>query len=100
LRLLAPPLLPYTTLFRSVTTVGRCIFNRILPDEVRWVNRTLDKKGVNQLVGQIYTRFGAEITVDVVDAIKDLGFKYATYSGATIDRKSTRLNSSHVKISY
>src|SRR5690606_35814037 len=68
----------------TVTTVGRCIFNRILPDEVRWVNRTLDKKGVNQLVGQIYTRFGAEITVDVVDAIKDLGFKYATYSGATI----------------
>ncbi|HOA25315.1 MAG TPA: DNA-directed RNA polymerase subunit beta' [Aggregatilineales bacterium] len=67
-----------------VTTVGRCIFNRILPNELRWVNRTLDKKGVNQLVGQTYTRFGPEVTVDVVDAIKDLGFKYATYSGATI----------------
>ncbi len=67
-----------------VTTVGRCIFNRILPDEMRWVNQTLDKKGINKLVGQIYTRYGPEVTVEVVDAIKDLGFKYATYSGATI----------------
>nr|MBN1228522.1 DNA-directed RNA polymerase subunit beta' [Anaerolineae bacterium] len=67
-----------------VTTVGRCIFNRILPDDIRWVNETLDKKGVNRLVAQIYTLFGPEITVDVVDGIKNLGFKYATFSGATI----------------
>ncbi|HEC23166.1 MAG TPA: DNA-directed RNA polymerase subunit beta' [Chloroflexi bacterium] len=67
-----------------VTTVGRCIFNRILPDEVRWVNATLDKKAVNELVGQIYTHYGPEVTTEVVDAIKNLGFKYATVSGATI----------------
>ena len=67
-----------------VTTVGRCLFNRILPDEVRWVNTTLDKKEVNKLVAQIYTRFGPEVTVEIVDAIKDIGFHYATYSGATI----------------
>ncbi len=67
-----------------VTTVGRCIFNRILPDAMRWVNQTLDKKDVNKLVGQCYTRFGAEVTTDVVDAIKNIGFRYATVSGATI----------------
>jgi DNA-directed RNA polymerase subunit beta' len=67
-----------------VTTVGRCIFNRILPDGMRWVNKTLDKKMVNELVGHVHTRYGPDITVDVVDAIKNLGFKYATVSGTTI----------------
>ncbi len=67
-----------------VTTVGRCIFNRILPDGLRWVNETLDKKGINKLVGRCYTLFGPDITVEVVDAIKDLGFRYATHSGASI----------------
>ncbi len=67
-----------------VTTIGRCIFNRILPDQVRWINETLDKKGVNRLIGQVYTRFGSEITVEVVDKIKDLGFRFATHSGTTI----------------
>jgi DNA-directed RNA polymerase subunit beta' len=67
-----------------VTTVGRCVFNRILPDAIRWVNEALDKKKVSQLVGRCYTRFGPEITVEVVDQIKDIGFKYATVSGTTI----------------
>ncbi|NDJ33841.1 MAG: DNA-directed RNA polymerase subunit beta' [Chloroflexi bacterium] len=68
----------------TVTTVGRCIFNRILPDPARWVNDTLNKKKVNQLIGRVYTRFGPDITTDVVDQIKNLGFQYATVSGATI----------------
>lgn len=68
----------------TVTTVGRCIFNRILPDEIRWVNKTLDKKAVNTLVGQCYTQFGADITTEVVDQIKNTGFRWATLSGATI----------------
>ena len=68
----------------TVTTVGRCIFNRILPDEIRWVNETLDKKAVNSLVGRCYTRFGADITTEVVDQIKNTGFRWATLSGATI----------------
>ncbi len=67
-----------------VTTVGRCIFNRILPDELRWENKTLDKKAVNDLVGRVYTRFGPDVTTEVVDQIKNLGFRYATLSGATI----------------
>ncbi len=68
----------------TLTTVGRCIFNRIIPDEARWVNLTLDKKEVNRLVGKIYTRFGPDITTEVVDQVKNIGFRYATLSGATI----------------
>ncbi|NDJ54962.1 MAG: DNA-directed RNA polymerase subunit beta', partial [Chloroflexi bacterium] len=67
-----------------VTTVGRCIFNRILPDNIRWVQETLGKKAVNKLVGRVYTAHGPEITTEVVDQIKNLGFRYATVSGVTI----------------
>ena len=66
------------------TTIGRCLFNRILPDELRFINRTLDKGKLQDLVGLAYRALGAEQTTDVVDRIKDIGFKYATLSGATL----------------
>ncbi len=66
------------------TTVGRIIFNRSLPEEVWFVNDLLDKKGVNEVVERVYKHLGGEVTAEVVDNIKDLGFKYATKSGITI----------------
>jgi DNA-directed RNA polymerase subunit beta' len=66
------------------TTVGRALFNRILPDEVRFVQETLDKKKLQSLVDRCYRKFGPDITTDIVDGIKDLGFHYATVSGTTI----------------
>ncbi|MEO0563607.1 MAG: hypothetical protein AAF125_15975, partial [Chloroflexota bacterium] len=66
------------------TTVGRAIFNRILPDEMRFVQETLGKKGLKDLVARAYDMVGPEITTDVVDNIKNFGFKYATVSGTTI----------------
>ncbi|MGD1993205.1 MAG: DNA-directed RNA polymerase subunit beta' [Anaerolineae bacterium] len=66
------------------TTVGRCIFNSILPDPLRFVNETLSKGDVQDLVARCYRRMGPEITTEVVDQIKNLGFKYATRSGVTI----------------
>jgi DNA-directed RNA polymerase subunit beta' len=66
------------------TTVGRAVFNRILPDELRYVQETLGKKGLQRLVARSYQRLGSDRTTDVVDAIKDYGFRYATLSGTTI----------------
>ncbi len=66
------------------TTVGRCIFNRILPDELRFVNQTLDKGALQDLVGLCYRRIGNEATTEVVDQIKNMGFHFATRSGVTI----------------
>jgi DNA-directed RNA polymerase subunit beta' len=66
------------------TTVGRCLFNRILPDEMRFIDRAMDKGALQELVGICYRRMGREVTTAVVDRIKDIGFKYATRSGATI----------------
>jgi len=68
----------------EICTVGRAIFNRILPDEMRFVQETMGKKGLQQLVARCYQVIGAEITTEVVDAIKNYGFHYATISGTTI----------------
>jgi DNA-directed RNA polymerase subunit beta' len=66
------------------TTVGRVLFNQILPDELRFVNKVLDKGSLKDLVGLSYTLLGAQITAKLVDDIKAIGFKYATRSGTTI----------------
>jgi len=66
------------------TTVGRAMFNQILPDELRFENGVLDKGALKDLVGRCYTLLGPEPTVQLVDQIKDIGFKYATLSGTTI----------------
>ncbi len=66
------------------TTVGRAIFNQILPDELRFVDSVLDKVQLKDLIAKCYQRLGAEATTDLADKIKAIGFKYATRSGATI----------------
>ncbi len=66
------------------TSPGRVIFNMTLPPEFQFVNRVLDKGGVNALINRVYRRLGDEATIEMVDAIKDVGFKYATVSGTTI----------------
>ena len=66
------------------TTVGRVLFNRILPSEVQFVNEKLDKGGVKDLIADVYEISGQEKTTDVADAIKTLGFEYAMRSGTTL----------------
>ncbi len=66
------------------TTAGRVIFNYHMPAELRFINKILDKGALNDVVASSYKRLGSERTVDVVDIIKDVGFRYATVSGTTI----------------
>jgi len=69
------------------TTVGRALFNRIVPPEMRFVNRVLDKGDVQRLVNQTYQVLGndrQQEVVSFVDDIKDIGFRYATRSGVSI----------------
>jgi len=66
------------------TTVGRVLFNMSLPPELRFVNRPMDKGGLNDVVAECYQRLGAERTAWLVDEIKRIGFYYATRSGMTI----------------
>ncbi|MEA3341445.1 MAG: DNA-directed RNA polymerase subunit beta' [Chloroflexota bacterium] len=66
------------------TTVGRCIFNRVLPDELRFIDEPMNKSALGDLIGGCYRRLGSEMTTEVADRIKSIGFKYATRAGATI----------------
>ncbi|HIE25433.1 MAG TPA: DNA-directed RNA polymerase subunit beta', partial [Anaerolineales bacterium] len=66
------------------TTVGRAIFNRILPKEIQFVNKTLDKGDVKDLIADVYEICGQEVTTEVADDIKTIGFEYAMRSGITI----------------
>ncbi|HSF81592.1 MAG TPA: DNA-directed RNA polymerase subunit beta' [Anaerolineales bacterium] len=66
------------------TTVGRVIFNRILPEDVQFVNWTLDKGRLKDLVIDLYEVCGESRTPEIADAIKDIGFDYATRSGYSL----------------
>lgn len=66
------------------TTVGRVIFNAVLPEEEEFINETLKKKTLHKLLNHIFDNYGQDVAVKVADAIKDLGFNYATYSGLSI----------------
>ena len=66
------------------TTVGRVIFNQVLPKGFRFVNEPLGKKSVADIISECYKRFGPGETVELLDKIKDLGFEYATRAGITI----------------
>ena len=66
------------------TTVGRVVFNSTLPDCIPFVNGLLKKKGLQQLVQYSYLRHGIELTVEMLDRLKSLGFLYATKSGISI----------------
>jgi DNA-directed RNA polymerase subunit beta' len=66
------------------TTVGRVIFNASLPRPLQFVDDVMDKKKLNDFVGVCYELMGSDVTADVVDEIKHIGFTYATVSGMTI----------------
>ncbi|MBE0669063.1 MAG: DNA-directed RNA polymerase subunit beta' [Anaerolineales bacterium] len=66
------------------TTVGRALFNRVLPEQVQFVNEKLDKGGVKDLIAEVYELCGQEITTQVADRVKSIGFEYAMKSGTTL----------------
>jgi DNA-directed RNA polymerase subunit beta' len=66
------------------TTIGRIILNRVLPPEIQFINHILDKGGLKDLVASLYEVCGEERTPDIADAIKDIGFTYATRSGYSL----------------
>jgi len=66
------------------TTVGRVIFNDSIPAGLPYFNGTLRKKGLTSLVNYSHIRLGHEMTVKMLDDLKNLGFLYATRAGISI----------------
>jgi len=66
------------------TTVGRVIFNDILPEGMQFYNTPMDKKSVSQVISDCYKLKGHGETVRLLDALKRLGFEESTLSGASM----------------
>jgi DNA-directed RNA polymerase subunit beta' len=70
---------------RVKTSVGRIIFSDILPPELGFYNKPIDKSSLKQIVADCYKLLGSDETMaKVLDNLKELGFHYATKSGITI----------------
>src|SRR3984957_3080821 len=71
---------------RIRTTVGRAILNDAFPPEWKhpFMNHVLDKNALKKLITDCYRRYGNAATAEFLDAIKALGFHYATQSGTTV----------------
>ena len=66
------------------TTVGRVIFNSIVPKEMGFFNQLLIKKTFGGFIGQMFIRMGNKVTAKFLDDLKDIGFRYATAGGLSI----------------
>ncbi|MCK4292347.1 MAG: DNA-directed RNA polymerase subunit beta', partial [Planctomycetes bacterium] len=56
------------------TTVGRCIFNDMLPDGMPFYNETMSQRKLSQVISDCFKFAGSAKTVELLDKIKDLGF--------------------------
>ncbi|MEJ2702547.1 MAG: DNA-directed RNA polymerase subunit beta' [Sedimentisphaerales bacterium] len=63
------------------TTVGRCVFNDILPKGMPFYNVTMSQKRLSRVISDCFKFAGSAETVDLLDRIKNLGFKHATLAG-------------------
>jgi DNA-directed RNA polymerase subunit beta' len=63
------------------TTVGRVLFNAVLPEGVPFINGLLKKKGLKDLFIYIFQNYGKDSLAQVADAVKEAGFLYATKAG-------------------
>ncbi len=70
--------------WQKKTTVGRAIFNAVVPEEVGYIDELISKKNLEKIVYKSYMKAGNHRTVKFLDDLKDMGFSYATSSGASI----------------
>jgi DNA-directed RNA polymerase subunit beta' len=65
------------------TSVGRLLFNTVLPSEYPFVNDAITKKVLSRIVNECITLYGLDRIPDIVNKVKRFGFEYATKSGVT-----------------
>jgi len=75
------------------TTVGRVIFNEILPPEIPFVNKLLNKKELSKLVALSVQLCKREAVLGLLDDLKELGFRYATKAGISISMDDMKIPS-------
>ena len=76
---------------RIRTTVGRIIFNEVLPEELGFRNHLMDKRAIKELVSECSHKLDNARTAEMVDRMKNIGFEYATKSGISIAMNDLRV---------
>jgi DNA-directed RNA polymerase subunit beta' len=66
------------------TTVGRIIFNEAMPDELDYINRTIDKGDIKKITADVHRLLGNRRTAEFVDYLKKVGYYHATMAGISI----------------
>ncbi|MCC7500487.1 DNA-directed RNA polymerase subunit beta' [Candidatus Nomurabacteria bacterium] len=65
------------------TTVGRLLFNTVFPSDYPYINYAIDKKSLPKLVDDLVNRYGLDKIPEIMDKVKNFGFRYVTQSGIT-----------------
>ncbi len=76
---------------KIVTTPGRCIFNDVLPEGLGFYNYPLGQKGCGRVISDCYARLDKSNTLNLLDDMKDLGFKYSTLAGLSFGVTDLRI---------
>jgi DNA-directed RNA polymerase subunit beta' len=67
------------------TSVGRVIFNQLVPHEVGFINELLTKKSLRDIIGMVLKKTGMAKTAKFLDDIKELGFRTAFRGGLSFN---------------
>src|SRR3989338_887973 len=67
--------------FLLETSVGRILFNAVLPDGYDFINEVLNKRKLTSLIDILLRKYESSEVCHVLDRIKEIGFEYATRSG-------------------
>ncbi|MEK7601576.1 MAG: DNA-directed RNA polymerase subunit beta' [Patescibacteria group bacterium] len=65
------------------TTIGRLLFNSVLPNDFPYLNEEITNKRMGSLVQNLVTHYKLDGIPKILDAIKKFGFRYATHAGIT-----------------
>ena len=88
------------------TTVGRVLFNEVVPRGVGFVNETLTKKALRNIIGRVLSVTGFSLAAKFLDDMKNLGFEQATRAGLTFslahivvpDKKEKLISDAQVEV--
>ncbi len=69
---------------RMQTTIGRIIFNSVLPDDYQFINHEMNKDEVGDLVESCSNKYKLSEMPPILDGLKSMGFHYATQAGITV----------------
>ena len=75
------------------TTVGRVLFNRLLPLDMQFRNHDIAKDELSEISDEAFFIYGQQRTADLLDKMKEIGFRYATRSGLSICLADTQIGS-------